>query len=279
MRSRPTFIASSGVLALVLMLVVSSRPVDAQQAPKAVWEKPLMWPIPAGAKIHRREPNKPAGKRRAVSRTPIRANLPLSLQCSLRMKGKDGRPIYVPFDQVFHPGDLIQLVITPSQDASLFVFEEEKSSLLFPLPYINRGRAEVKQNQPLILPSSCGPDNTDAQGQCYFAVADSGASLTLILRKTVPFEVSQSEVDWLTGLVRISMDELGTLRSNLSRDYQKKYVLQSEVVRFSSTNQKQQEGVIAEAKIRFAPLARAGVEATNNGSLQPTVVSAFKPLK
>ncbi len=175
----------------------------------------------------------------------------LSLRWSLRLEGKDGKPMAVAPNYVFKVGDRAQIVVEVNEPGFLYLIQEESLSMIFPHPLINKGNNQMVSGQSQIIPSNCG-QHADKNGQCWFEVDDKGSSITLIFSRDQIKGLPDS-MDAEQKVVPITRQDLTKLRGNINQNMMMKDITDKGIkaVQYWNNNPKDNEDLIIETKINY----------------------------
>ncbi len=115
---------------------------------------------------------RPRPRSKATGSAPVRKPL-LTIQWRVYKQKKDGPPPPDPVNPnaVFHPGDMLQFIVTANQDGYLYVVherEKEDGKIIVPDSRVRGGQNFVRSNEPYALPA---PDCADQNPlNCFYVV-------------------------------------------------------------------------------------------------------------
>jgi hypothetical protein len=221
------------------------------------WDKPEK--IVRVEKPNRTPPKprpKPRKKRVIVESTPL-----LALRWSVRKGGwadapdpaKQPKPANP--ETAFRVNDHLQLVVEVNQDGYLYMIQDADLTMIFPDARINNGKNFVKKGQQIIIPSNCdekyrdaeGKPVVDANGNCWFKVADKDDDLTLIFSRDRIDNLPNSADE--TGTMTVKNQVLSAVKSGTSQQFSKTNP-DAVTVQFTNLNKNDNEELIIETKIR-----------------------------
>jgi hypothetical protein len=169
----------AGTAALVLGLLLCGWPggrADAQDIWKPKQKStPTPTPTPNG---HRKRPPKPPRQPPAPTRLQVQGQL-------RKFNEAEGKRKLVSSGDNFSSQDMLQFAIKVNQNGYLYVVRQSApggdGQLLFPSKFYNGGNSYVKEDQELVLPSSCPASEFSAP--CWFRLSAPEEALTVIFSR------------------------------------------------------------------------------------------------